>query len=511
MKNRPRDNTHQYKIAKIHYQNGDGKYHTEWDGFPTEQNTDEPLENVVGTGAVDVFDMDQHARKILRGKKNNKSNSDAYIVKISHHFGQDGNGQSLVDLNDEDWVHSDSNIGRPSGRSMPTEGMMIQIHLKKADAPLQCEVVEVKRIEDIPQNDDDNVSSSSEEPNPDVIDHSILNVGSRILVLYKDSLFKATIRKRREKDGNHDFLIHYDGNKKTNVHWITVDKISRILENNVVDTPPPKKRKGNHGGGRRKAAPSKQKQTIMTHHESEWIYSTILSKQLTPLNEYIHELPSVSHPTELFIASCGYAFNPVMFPLWPILIYALSYRGLSNTVVMSSSHEPPKWQTELLSSFKLEYAALVNTALYLSSVLITLIFTEIGKASFATSRPVIPTDGGYNSQQWTRRYGKLVASLKSKHSFPSGDSAQAMNLCMFLFRYVPLGRVHGNALPITLMLFGTFLPGVAFARVFYRCHWIEDCIGGIALSYILHQILIPALATTIMTKLAPLLFAQFTS
>jgi len=226
------------------------------------------------------------------------------------------------------------------------------------------------------------------------------------------------------------------------------------------------------------------------HHESEWIYSTILSKKLTPLNEYIHELPSVSHPTELFIALCGYAFNPVMFPLWPILIYGLSFRGLSNTAIMSSSHEPPNWQTQLRSSFKLEHAAIVNTSLYLYSVLITLIFTEIGKASFATTRPVIPTDGGYNSQQWTRRYGKLVASLKSKHSFPSGDSAQAMNLCIFLFKYVPLGRVHGNALPITLMLFGIFLPGVAFARVFYRCHWIEDCIGGIALSYILHQILI---------------------
>ena len=137
-----------------------------------------------------------------------------------------------------------------------------------------------KRIKVVPQ-DDDEFSSSSEEPNPHAIDHSILTVGSRVLVLYKDSVFKATIRKRREKDGKHDFLIHYDGNKKTNVHWITVEKISKILEINV-DTPPKKKQcepvgavggkkvggaksRGNNGGGRRKAP---AKQTSIDSHES---------------------------------------------------------------------------------------------------------------------------------------------------------------------------------------------------------------------------------------------------
>lgn len=113
------------------------------------------------------------------------------------------------------------------------------------------------------KRDEDEFSTSSEEgpDNSNMIDQSILTVGSRILVAYKDSLFKSTIRKRREKAGKHDFLIHYDGNKKTNVHWITVDKIQKILEINV-DTPPKKKvattkSRGNNGGGKRKA-PSKQ-------------------------------------------------------------------------------------------------------------------------------------------------------------------------------------------------------------------------------------------------------------
>jgi len=241
-------------------------------------------------------------------------------------------------------------------------------------------------------------------------------------------------------------------------------------------------------------------------HSSEWIYSTIISKQLAPLNEYIHQISSVRLQIELFIAACGYAFNPVMFPCYPILIYTLTYNGLSNTTIMSSMHAPNKWQTDLISSFQqLKTRAAVNAILYLFSVLIILAFTEIGKLSFATTRPAIPS-GGYNSQQWKRRYGKLVGSLKSKHSFPSGDSAQAMNLCMFLWRYVPLGKMHGNALPITIFIFGIFLPGVVYARVFYRCHWIEDCLGGICMSYALHLMLIPLVATKFMTELAPWLF-----
>lgn len=67
---------------------------------------------------------------------------------------------------------------------------------------------------------------SSEE---ELVDQASLTVGSRVLVMYKGSLFKATIRKRREKNGRHDFLIHYDGNKKSNVHWVPIDRIPEII------------------------------------------------------------------------------------------------------------------------------------------------------------------------------------------------------------------------------------------------------------------------------------------
>jgi hypothetical protein len=88
-------------------------------------------------------------------------------------------------------------------------------------------------------HDENDFSSSEKRQAQYVVDQSIITIGSRVLVAYKGALYKATIRKRREKAGRHDFLIHYDGNKKSNVHWIPVDDINKILEVNV-DTPPKK-------------------------------------------------------------------------------------------------------------------------------------------------------------------------------------------------------------------------------------------------------------------------------
>ena len=50
---------------------------------------------------------------------------------------------------------------------------------------------------------------------------------------------------------------------------------------------------------------------------------------------------------------------------------------------------------------------------------------------------------------------------------------------------------------INVLLFGVFLPSVAFARIYFRCHWIEDCIGGMALSWVLHSAIIPKVANQI--------------
>jgi hypothetical protein len=112
-----------------------------------------------------------------------------------------------------------------------------------AAAPKKPSRVSGRKKSKLQYSDSEDDSSSEEEKrDPNAIDQSILTVGSRVLVEYKGQVFKSTIRKRRFKNESRDFLIHYDGNKRTNVHWITLDRIKQILEINV-DTPPKPKKK----------------------------------------------------------------------------------------------------------------------------------------------------------------------------------------------------------------------------------------------------------------------------
>lgn len=213
-------------------------------------------------------------------------------------------------------------------------------------------------------------------------------------------------------------------------------------------------------------------------HEREWAYSTVLTRSLglTAIGAAIHNIEALPHLVELAVFACGYAFNPIMFPTWPVLVHKLT------TWRVSSGHSLDDGAGHL--AVPGSDAARINVELYVASVLVTLLSTEVCKGAFATTRP-----RAASVNFTTRRYGRLVASLKSKHSFPSGDVAQAMNLCMFMARFVAVEQ------QTKLMLFGLFLPGVAFARVFYRCHWIEDCVGGVCLSWMLHRYVLQATLT----------------
>lgn len=72
---------------------------------------------------------------------------------------------------------------------------------------------------------------------------SDLKVGSRVLVDYKGTLYNATVLKCREKLGIHETLVHYDGQKKTTVHWVPINIITDILPPSNLDKPKRKKKK----------------------------------------------------------------------------------------------------------------------------------------------------------------------------------------------------------------------------------------------------------------------------
>jgi hypothetical protein len=154
-----------------------------------------------------------------------------------------------------------------------------------------------------------------------------------------------------------------------------------------------------------------------------------------------------------------------MIPVWASLIYCLTTRPF------------------------------LDTLCYVCTVLVTLLATETCKALCSTTTRPEQILGDAHRASLLRRYGMQVSSLKSKHSFPSGDCAQAANLCFFLLhhhhRHLLCSSKNHNGGQIwvtwaTTCTFGVlFLLGVCFARVFYHCHWIEDCIGGIVLSALL--------------------------
>lgn len=60
-------------------------------------------------------------------------------------------------------------------------------------------------------------------------DPSSVQVGQRINVEYKDVLYKATVRRIRLKKDVHQYQIHYDGNRKTNLRWIPPTMVHSII------------------------------------------------------------------------------------------------------------------------------------------------------------------------------------------------------------------------------------------------------------------------------------------
>ncbi|KAL3792176.1 hypothetical protein HJC23_009640 [Cyclotella cryptica] len=126
----------------------------------------------------------------------------------------------------------------------------------------------------------DDTSSSSSVDN---VDPNVLTIGSRVLVLYKGSLFKATIRKRRKNKDTHDFQIHYDGNKKSNVHWVPIDRIQEILSI-AIDTASDKKldgNKGKRGGWNKKKSESVPEESDSSDDEGISDKKTNHTKKLT--------------------------------------------------------------------------------------------------------------------------------------------------------------------------------------------------------------------------------------
>ncbi|EJK70065.1 hypothetical protein THAOC_08614 [Thalassiosira oceanica] len=78
--------------------------------------------------------------------------------------------------------------------------------------------------------------SDQDTPPGSEIHPSKLKVSTRILILYKSAtLYKGTILNRRFTDKGDEYLVHYDGNKKSNQKWVAGTNIRGLIEDESGD------------------------------------------------------------------------------------------------------------------------------------------------------------------------------------------------------------------------------------------------------------------------------------
>ena len=78
--------------------------------------------------------------------------------------------------------------------------------------------------------------SDQDTPPGSEIHPSKLKVSTRILILYKTAtLYKGTILNRRFTDKGDEYLVHYDGNKKSNQKWVAGTNIRGLIEDESDD------------------------------------------------------------------------------------------------------------------------------------------------------------------------------------------------------------------------------------------------------------------------------------
>mmetsp|Transcript_152 Transcript_152/g.141 ORF Transcript_152/g.141 Transcript_152/m.141 type:complete len:166 (+) Transcript_152:66-563(+) len=154
---------------------------------------------------------------------------------------------------------------------------------------------------------------------------------------------------------------------------------------------------------------------------------------------------------EVFIILAGMAFSPFAIPIMTLIIYLIS-------LVYFRSGEDVSDGIDLL------YKSLGYTGIYLLWVMISLAVTIILKKILYRDRPNPIKTSRLLELRWNEHNG----------AFPSGDTLQS---AVFVGYILLNFQLQGTQFYWQLTLIG-LVPFVAFARVYFHCHWIGDTIAG---------------------------------
>merc|ERR1712157_25049 len=92
----------------------------------------------------------------------------------------------------------------------------------------------MKDTDDGQEREDDDLESNTSK----TFDPEAIVEGCRVSVEYKGFLYKATVKRSRLKGGIREYQIHYDGNRKSNVHWIPLSLIYEVISYQIPESKP---------------------------------------------------------------------------------------------------------------------------------------------------------------------------------------------------------------------------------------------------------------------------------
>jgi hypothetical protein len=189
-------------------------------------STSSPAEKVEDTNCKrNGQSSDDELEKELMQVSEKDPESDVEEVNIEQKKEEEKETNSIKSNHSKEVEEAETYVEKEVPKSAPVPSKRQQNNKRRKK--VKAEAV-MKKVED------ELSISSDDKTKKEKVDPEQIRVGSRVNVEYRNTLFKATVRRIRNADDVYEFSIHYDGNKKSNVHWIQLSMVHDVLDEKPV-------------------------------------------------------------------------------------------------------------------------------------------------------------------------------------------------------------------------------------------------------------------------------------